>query len=121
VERIFDKAMWVVAAAALAGLIVAVLNYFGPHNGIDHTEGALLVVISTALMLVAAVLLYRLRPIRVLVDILIVLDIIGTGFAAYLLETYLLLALMVIALLGWLAHHGRRRYPRIGSQPGTVA
>jgi hypothetical protein len=36
------------------------------------------------------------------VDVLLILGIVGTGFAAYMLEAYWLVALMVLCLIGWL-------------------
>lgn len=119
----FDWGRWLLALAALAGFILALLAYFGSHNGIDHTEGALLVVVSTALLLIAAVVLEQFRPIRWLVEVLIFLDILGTAFACYMLDAYLLAALMVVALVGWIAHLARPGVPRpvTSSQPGAVA
>ncbi len=119
----FDWGRWLLALAALAGLILALLAYFGAHNGIDHTEGALLVVVSTALLLIAAVVLEQFRPIRWLVEVLVFLDILGTAFVGYMLDAYLLAALMVVALVGWIAHLARPGAPRpvTRTQPGALA
>jgi hypothetical protein len=96
---------WIVAVAVILGFVEAVLNYFF-DVGIAYSEGALLVVVSTLLILVA-IGLVRWWPtmprwLKVVLAILILLDFIGTGFAAYFLEAYLLLALMVIALIAWI-------------------
>ena len=97
---------WLIEAAAIAGLVISLANYFTPGNGLHGTPGALLVVISTVLMLLAAGALMvwpgppRWR--RGLLLVLIALDILGTGTAAYFLEAYWLIAAMVLALIGWL-------------------
>lgn len=88
-------------------LLVALFNYFEPGNGIHGTEGALLVVISTALLLIAAGVVWkRWGPgwFRAVLEVLIFLDFLGTAAAAYLLEAWLLLALIAIAFVVWLAH-----------------
>jgi hypothetical protein len=38
-----------------------------------------------------------------MLTVLIFLGILGTGFAAYMLEAHVLLALMVVALAAWMA------------------
>jgi hypothetical protein len=84
----------------------AVFNYFWTGNGIHGTEGALLVVVSTLLMAIAAWLTGAHIVhgwLRVLLVVLLVLDFIGTGFAAYLLDAWILLGLDVLAAIAWLA------------------
>jgi hypothetical protein len=84
----------------------AVFNYFWTGNGIHGTEGALLVVVSTLLMAIAAWLIGAHVVhgwLRVLLVVLLVLDFIGTGFAAYLLDAWILLGLDVLAAIAWLA------------------
>ena len=44
------------------------------------------------------------RWLLILLQVLLVLDFLGTGAAAYLLEAWFLLALDVLALIAWLAH-----------------
>jgi hypothetical protein len=100
--------------AAAAAVVVAIFYFFWPYNGIHGTPGAGLVVISSALMGAAAALLVfaRLgRGLRGTLLVLISLDILGTGFAAYLLEADWLLAAMAVALFGWIVHlaSGRSR------------
>ena len=84
----------------------ALFNYFWTGNGIHGTEGALLVVVSTLLMAVAA-WLTRAHIVhgwlRTLLVALLVLDFIGTGLAAYLLEAWILLALDIAATVAWFA------------------
>lgn len=97
--------LWLLTAASLLGLIDAIFNYFSPANGIHGTEGALIVIVSTALQLIAALLILA-RVVRGwvwwLFQVLILLDLIGTALAAYLLEADLLLALTVLGFIGWL-------------------
>jgi hypothetical protein len=84
----------------------ALFNYFWTGNGIHGTEGALLVVVSTLLMAVAAWLTGAHIVhgwLRTLLLALLVLDFIGTGLAAYLLEAWILLALDIAATVAWLA------------------
>jgi hypothetical protein len=91
--------------SALA-LFDAVFDYVWTGNGIHGTEGALLVVVSTLLMSVAAILIGR-HIVRggflVLLTALLAIDFVGTGLAAYLLEAWVLLALNVLAASSWLA------------------
>jgi len=84
----------------------ALFNYFWTGNGIHGTEGALLVVVSTLLMAVAAWLTGAHIVhgwLRTLLVALLVLDFIGTGLAAYLLEAWILLALDIAAIVAWFA------------------
>ena len=84
----------------------ALFNYFWTGNGIHGTEGALLVVVSTLLMAVAAWLTGAHIVhgwLRTLLVALLVLDFIGTGLAAYLLEAWILLALDIAATVAWFA------------------
>jgi hypothetical protein len=90
------------------GLLLALYNNFNSSNGIHGTAGALLVIVSSALVLIASLLLafnvFRPRWLRIVVDALLILGILGTGFAAYMLEANWLVVLMVVALIGWLVH-----------------
>ena len=90
----------------------ALFEYFWTGNGIHGTEGALLVVISTLLMAVAAALI-GLRVVHgwlsTVLSILLVLDFIGTGLAAYLLEALILLGLDILAAIAWLASFATKR------------
>lgn len=97
---------WLIVAGSGAGLLLSIFNYVSSGNGIHGTAGALLVVISSALILIVSLLMaigaLRWRWLRIVVDVLLILGIIGTGFAAYMLEAYWLVALMVLCLIGWL-------------------
>jgi hypothetical protein len=103
-----NSAIQGLAVVSLLSLVLTIYNYFNPNNGIHGTAGALLVIVSTALMLVASVVIAvrwaRPRWVRILLEVLILLDIFGTGFAGYMLESWILLVLMAIALIGWIVH-----------------
>jgi len=110
-SRTFDAG--ITATAVLSGLAVldAAYNYFA-GAGITGTEGALLVVISTLLMLIAALIIARGRGpgwLHPVLSVLLVLDFLGTAVAAYFLDAWVLLALVVLAAIGWAAHAMRPR------------
>jgi hypothetical protein len=115
-----DIAIWLVALLALLAFLDSIFNYFWTGNGIHGTEGALLVVASTFLMGVAAVLIGNRWVggwLRTLFEILLVLDFVGTAAAAYLLEAWILLVLVVLAFVAWIAHlvrPARRTTPNLG-------
>ena len=75
-----------------------------PATGIDHSGGVELVLVSSLLMAAAAlgVLLLRSGVIAGILIFLIFLDILGSGTAAWFLESWLLMAAMVIAAIGCL-------------------
>jgi hypothetical protein len=93
-------------AGSVIGLLLSMLNYFYSGNGIHGTAGALLVIVTSALVLIASLLTAFgvLKPhwLRIVADVLLVLGIVGTGFAGYMLEANWLVALMAVALIGWL-------------------
>src|SRR5262245_28685950 len=99
---------WILFVGALAALALSGFNFFWTHNGIHGTGGALLVVISSALMAAAAIALIE-RPamprwLSVTLLVLIGLDIVGTTVAAYFLEAYWLDAAMLLAAVGLVMH-----------------
>ena len=123
-----DTGALILLIAAAAALAIAMFNFFWSGNGIHGTAGAGLVVISSALMAAAAaalVLATRMRRgLRGTLLVLIALDIIGTGLAAYLLEADWLLAAMAVALVGWIVVLASNRPLRRSSdepigQPGA--
>jgi amino acid transporter len=97
---------FVMALSALLAVVVALANYFVPGNGISGTPGALLVVASSALLAGVGYLSGR----RIAAGqtggaalLLIALFLLaGTAVAAWLLEAYVLFALMMLAGLGWI-------------------
>ena len=110
--------MVILTGLAVLALLDALFNYVWQANGIHGTEGALLVVISTLLMaiagwLVAARWLHG-WP-RLVFEILIFLDLLGTGAAAYFLNAWILLALDIVAFIAFLFHIFRRRLPVVAT------
>lgn len=102
-----DFAMSAVFVLSLLALIDSLFNYFWTGNGIHGSEGALLVIVSTVLMAVAAGLIVNRWIsgwVRGLFEFLILLDFFGTALAAYFLEAWVLLGLVVLAFIAWIAH-----------------
>ncbi len=95
----------VVIAAAAIGFLVSIYDYF-LAPGIDHSPGVLLVIASTGLILAASVVSAAYgglpRWLRLTLDGLILLGLLGTAAAAYFLEAHVLLALMALGVIGWL-------------------
>jgi hypothetical protein len=107
-------AMTAVLVLSVLALIDAVFNYFWTGNGIHGTEGALLVVVSTLLMVIAAGLIlarWVRGGLRGLFEVLLLLDFLGTAAAAYLLEAWILVALVVLTFIVWIVHLARPARP----------
>lgn len=97
---------WLLIAAAAVGFLVALYDFFLAW-GIRYSIGSGIVVFSTAIMTVAALVIVFARParwVRIVLGIGLVLDFLGTALAAYFLESYLLTALSLIAGIGWLIY-----------------
>ena len=108
-----------IALGALLGLGVSVYNFFAPTGLLSpdsHTAGspgAGLVIFSTAVLFIAALVLAGSASNRLLIGFLIIgalIAILGTGLAAWLLDSPLLLGLMALCLVGWLVRVFTRRY-----------
>jgi hypothetical protein len=100
-------ALVILLIVTLLAFAVSLFDYFWTGNGIHGSEGALLVVGSTFLMVVAAALFQFgiVRSwLRALFEILLALDVFGTLVAAYFLESWLLLGLVVLAAIALLVH-----------------
>jgi hypothetical protein len=110
-----DWGIWLMAAAAVLGLVVSIFLYVTPTTGVAGEPGTMLVIVSTALLVVAAALLiWAPMPawLRVVFLVLAALDLIGTALAGWLLNSQILAGLMAIGVIGWLLHvFGRRRTP----------
>jgi hypothetical protein len=95
------------ALCALAAVVVALVNYLMPGNGISGTPGALLVVASSALLAGVGYLSGRRiaagRTGGAVLLLIALFLLAGTALAAWLLEAYVLFALMMLAGLGWIA------------------
>ncbi|MGC4026933.1 MAG: hypothetical protein QM744_18390 [Mesorhizobium sp.] len=105
---------WIITVAALGGLVVSVVNFFSPNSGITGEPGTLLVIVSTALLALFGWSMTGHGPrsgfFPIFITISALLDIAGTALAAYLLHSWSLLCLMLIAFLGWLTHVFRPRH-----------
>ena len=99
---------WLLVASAAGGLIASLAYYLWHGNGIAYTPGTLLVIVSTGLLLAASLAMAtRMSRPRLVNGFLLVatgLDVLGTLFAAWLLEASWLLTFMVLAIVGWIAH-----------------
>lgn len=99
---------WLLLAISIIALILAAVATFNEGNGIAYTPGTYLVLISTALMLVGSLLLTFARGmprwLGGLIAFLLLLDLLGTGLAAYLLQAKWLLVSIGIGLVAWLVH-----------------
>ena len=107
-----DVAMQLVALVGLLALFVSLFNYFWIGNGIHGSEGALLVVVSTLLLALAAGVIavgWIGGGLRSLLETLIALDFLGTSVAAYFLQAWVLLGLIVLAFVAWVVHVVRPR------------
>ncbi len=108
--------IWILLSGALIGLAEAIFDYFYSGNGIHGTAGVVLVIVATALMVLAAGALTlwpaMSRWVRGVLLFLILLDIAGTGFAAYMLEAWWLVGAMALALVGWVVHFAADPAPR---------
>lgn len=105
--------------AGAAGLGISTFNYFWTANGIHGSWGAALVMISSLLMLLSAaalILIDGMRPaLRGTLVVLILLDILGTGLAGYMLEADWLVAAMAVALTGWIVRLVSDRTPGVAA------
>jgi len=95
------------ALAAAAGTALSIFAYFH-SEAISHTAGVLLVMCTSAAMAAAALALGTMRcfprGLRGIGLVLLLIDIFGTGIAAWFLESQVLMAFMGVALLGWILH-----------------
>jgi quinoprotein glucose dehydrogenase len=100
------RASALLVGSTLLGVVVALVNYFQPGNGISGTPGALLVIVSTVVLALVGFALHRRIAERrrggVLLHGLAFVLLAGTVFAAWLLESHVLVVLVVLAALGWL-------------------
>ena len=114
-----DAAMTLSFLLSVLALLAALFNYFWTGNGIHGTGGALLTVVSTLLLTLATGVVlngWGSGWLRVVLEVLIGLDFLGTAAAAYLLQAWILLALVLLAALAWFAHFVRRPRPSLAVQ-----
>ena len=94
-----------ISIAGILGAAVSLYNYFSAESGISGTPGAMLVVVSSAVLFLFGFAIgadrARRRSWRVVIGAACLFVILGTAFAGYLLNSQALVVLMVVALLGW--------------------
>lgn len=90
--------------AGLLAVVAAGYDYNTAATGIDHSGGVMLVLGSSLLMILGALMVLALGSGMVagIFVFLLFLDILGTGFAGYMLESGLIMGAMVLAAVGWL-------------------
>ncbi len=106
---------WVLPVAALIALGAALFDYFWMGNGIHGTAGVLLVIASSAAMLILAILLVQWATggfAHGLLLVLLIIDIAGTALAAWFLQAWWILGATVLAAIGWLVALPAARAPR---------
>jgi|GEM_PF-765359 len=103
-SRSFRAGIIVLLVGSLVGLAVSLYAYFAPLTGVNGTLGALAVILSTIALVVMTLVLAPLscRSGRVVLRVLILLVLVGTGFAGLLLHQWWLTAAMVVGLIGLL-------------------
>ena len=103
--RTSSPGAWLFLIAALAATIIGAINVFLPENGITMTFGAWLVTVSSALLVLAAYVLGFTgagRGIKITFAVLTVLGLIGTALAAAMLMSWLHVAAVAVAAIGFL-------------------
>ena len=94
--------------AGILGAAVSLYNYVSPESGIAGSLGAMLVIASSALLVLFGMVMgadrLRGRSLRVVIGVACLLIVLGTAFAGYLLESRTLVVLMLVALAGWCLH-----------------
>lgn len=120
--------LWLIVMSAAGGTLIAAHDYLTPGDGIDHTDGTLLVTGSMAVVTITAaiVAMVRLRHwvatftfmawlmaaigrtkpywLRSVLIGLLFLGLAGTGAASYLLESWSLVAVTGAGLIGWVIY-----------------
>ena len=101
--------LWLLTLSAAAAFVLLSIRYFMPHGETQQGRGALLVVIASGLLVGAGPLMGLVvlpRRLFLLLNFLVILDIICTGFLTYFIPAHAAFALMVLAAFGWFAHPG---------------
>ncbi len=95
--------------AGAFGAAAAYYDYTTVATGLDGTGGVELVGASCLLMVLGALVVMVARGfIAGLFMLLLLLDVIGTGVAAYFLESGMIMGAMALAALGWLLRFSGR-------------
>lgn len=121
------RALWgglTMTAGAAICLLINLYNYFGPYNGINGSIGVLIVLCSTAAMLLPCAALAFLpwpRGLRILTELWLFADIVGTFVGCWFLEMRVEMGFLSITAIGWLLFMFARRIPRAGRPEATPA
>ena len=103
----------IISGTGILGAAVALYNYLSPASGIDDTGGALLVIVTSIILFGLGFTIGapgRTGGLRKFLSAACLILILGTAFAAFLLESWILLILMSVCAIGWLMHaFGPRR------------
>lgn len=88
------------------GFVLSLFNFFLPSSPIRYTGGAELVSLTTFIMILLSVLIYFFRRdhhrwIQIGLNTLMIVLLLGSLLAAYLLESSLLLVSMLLVGVGW--------------------
>ena len=105
--------IWIMAVAFAIGCLISLTNFFSASSPISYTGGVELVATTTFAMFILSLLLYAFRHFharweRVSIYIILFILILGSLFAALLLESWWLFAFLILAFLGWIIQIIRR-------------
>ena len=105
-QRHSTRGAWLIILASLIACVICVYDYYSPATGLIGAGGVILVACAAVLMLLAS-LVMQLMParanwIQTFLVVSILLDIIGSSFAGYFLESPVIMAAEALALIGWL-------------------
>ena len=94
----------VVLVASAVGIAIALYAYLTPLTGVTGTLGALVVIVTCAVLVALGLglALCHGRALHNLLRVVIVAFIVGTAFAALLLHLWWLAVAMAVALVGWM-------------------
>jgi hypothetical protein len=92
---------------SVIGFIISLFNFFLASSPIRYTGGAELVILTTLTIAILSALAdffrrARARWERLVYYTFIMVLLLGTLFASYLLESWLLLTVMLVVFVGWL-------------------
>jgi hypothetical protein len=103
-----EPGAWLMLIGSAGSLIASLIYYFWRGDGIAYTVGAGIVIGASAVMLIAtlvmAIAVRRPWGLSAFLNIGTCVGVLGTGFAAWMLEANWVLGLMCLVGLGWLIH-----------------
>lgn len=105
-QRHSTRGAWLIVLASLITIAICIYDYYTPATGLEGTGGTVLVGAAAILMLLASLAL-KLVPNRSgflqgFLVVSIILDIVCSAIAGYFLESWVIIAAEVLALIGWL-------------------